>query len=664
MSYLLVTIFIIVLSATFISSNKKVTSFVNNEMLDMLGDREIANAVNSEFKNIVISLKSARASVDTKEISKFKAETDTSFANITKALNRKPDNAELKKFATISSQLKTKSDTFLETKSQYIATHDKMMLLFDDMDSLFRKQKGYIFVSKLALEKFGDRFKNTLAYLEKMMEDPLEIKVYISEIVGAKDAIDAEDGVFTLVNYAEALSEKTTVLLNGGKYKNDYVVKLSDQAVRDKMSSLLEVTAQMIESSGALQDIRLKTIEQEDMLTKQIKDLESQVDSTEKELKTLTLTAKENMDAGIVKINSISSKVMTTTMIMLVIVLTLAVSIGLFSAGKITKPLTKIMNVAEDIKNGNLSCGELIHDSSDEFGALTNSINQMKTSLCELVGNIKDSTDYLSQTSDQSTALMHKMHDNLNNTNMEMAAAASAAEELSSSTVNIIESVQVGITEVQAAKEKVIEGNIGLQMSISQVSSVAQNLAGVATRLTELKTASQGISNIVNIIVDIAEQTNLLALNAAIEAARAGEAGRGFAVVADEVRKLAEKTGTSTQEISSMVGSIQSNVQGVVDIVHNGIDEVEASSKAITEVGENFEDVVRQMESAANTVEPILTIIEQQSEAISNITATVTNVSIASEENKIIVDEVSEFSDKLAELSHDLQNKISHFQAG
>ncbi len=434
--------------------------------------------------------------------------------------------------------------------------------------------------------------------------------------------------------------------------------------VRERLENLLTVTDEMIASSDKLQSTRLKTLTLSAQLKQQINELEEIVDKTENDLVSLTKTAKANMDAGIVNINSISGKTMKATFILLVIVIILAVSIGLFSAGKITRPLTKIMTVAESIKDGNLSCGELMHDSSDEFGALTKSINKMKQSLCELVGNIKTSTDYLSETSDQSTELMHKMHDNLNNTNMEMAAAASAAEELSSSTVNIIESVQVGITEVQEAKAKVLEGNSGLQVSIRQVSSVANNLSGVAENLNELKTASQSITNIVSIIVDIAEQTNLLALNAAIEAARAGEAGRGFAVVADEVRKLAEKTGTSTQEISAMVGSIQNNVQGgVVDTVHQGIDEVETSSESITKVGENFEEVVRQMESAANAVEPILVIIEQQSEAISNITATVTNVSIASEENKIIVDEVSAFADKLAELSHDLQNKISHFKS-
>lgn len=662
-SYLLVTVFIILLSVTFIASNKKATGFINNVMLDMLADREIANTVNNEFKNIVINLKSARASQSVKELKTFQSETDKSFENIHKALARKPDKEELKQFSVRTEHFKEEADKFLSTKEEYVKTYDEMLILFDDMDSLFRKQKGFIFVSILTLEKFGNRYKNTINFLEKMMEDPLEIKIYISEIANAKDSIDAEDGVFTLVNYAEKLTEKAQTLLDGGQYKKDFLVSMSNDEVRERLESLIEVTSQMINESENLQAIRLKVLDLESSLARQIAELERDMAETEKDLKAITLHAKENMSTGIASINDLSKKATATTLVVLAVVVVLAVSIGLFSAAKITKPLTSIMTVAESIKNGNLMCGQIMHKSKDEFGTLTESINQMKQSLCELVGNIKDSTDYLSETSDQSTELMHKMNENLQNTNLEMAAAASAAEELSSSTGNIIDSVQVGVKEVQEAKEMVIDGNFGLQNSIGQVSSVANNLSGVADSLDELRTASTEISNIIGIIVDIAEQTNLLALNAAIEAARAGEAGRGFAVVADEVRKLAEKTSTSTSEISGMVNSIQTNVSDVVKIVHDGIEEVEDSSKSITAVGANFEEVVRQMEQAANTVEPILTIIEQQSEAISNITATITNVSASSEESQRIVDEVSQFSDKLAELSHELQNKISHFQS-
>lgn len=663
MSYLLVTLFIIILSATFIISSNKINYFITHDMMDKLADREIANSVNSEFKNIVILLKSAMGSNDRSQIKGFEEETNQSLDIIFKSLERKPDDPELKKIASISQVLHEKSDKFFDSRAEYITTHNEMALLFDDMDSLFRKQKGLIFVSKNTLEKFGSRYQNTMNYIDRMMEDPLEIKVYIAETVNAQDEIDVEDGIFTLVNYANKLLEKTHTLLDGGDYKGENIYRMNNEQVRERLTTLLEVTEEMIASSGKLQEVRLKTLEMEIDLSSQISELETMVQETGAELKKLTKTAKANMDSGIVDVVSLTKKLLTTTFIMLAVVLVLAITIGLYSASRITRPLTKIMDVAESIKDGNLNCGKIEHDSQDEFGALTNSINKMNRSLCELVSNIKNSTDYLSNTSDQAADLMHKMHDNLNNTNLEMAAAASAAEELSSSTINIINSVEAGIKEVHTAREKVIEGNSGLQSSISQVGSVAKNLGGVAESLSELKNASQEITTIVGIIVDIAEQTNLLALNAAIEAARAGEAGRGFAVVADEVRKLAEKTGTSTQEISSMVGSIQKNVENVVEIVHNGIEEVESSSKSITEVGEQFEEVVNQMESAANSVEPILGIIEQQSEAISNISLTVTNVSNASEESKEIVDEVSAFSEKLAELSHELQEKISHFKS-
>jgi len=298
MSYLLVTLFIVVLSVTFISSNKRVTGFINNEMMDMLSAREIANAVNNEFKNIVISLKSARASKDTKEIADFKKENAESFAKIEKALNRKPDDPVMKKFMQISANMKSKSDKFLETKAEYIKDYNAMMLLFDDMDSLFRKQKGYIFVTRMNLEKFGNRYKNTIAFIERMMEDPLEIKVYISEIVNAKDEVDAEDGVFTLVHYAEILTAKANTLLNGGEYKGNYVVRLKDEEHRKRIEMLLEVTASMIEESDNLQTIRLKTISLEKDLEIQIAELETIVDSTAKELKILTKTAKTQMDDG------------------------------------------------------------------------------------------------------------------------------------------------------------------------------------------------------------------------------------------------------------------------------------------------------------------------------------------------------------------------------
>jgi len=504
------------------------------------------------------------------------------------------------------------------------------------MDSLFRKQKGYIFVSKMTLEKFGKRYRNTLNFLEKMMEDPLEIKVYISEIVNAKDAVDAEDGVFTLVNYAEVLTEKAKTLLAGGKYKNDNLVKMNNEQVRERLNSLLEVTAQMIAESDNLQTIRLKTIELEDSLEQQIGELEKEVASTEKELITLTKTAKANMDKGIVTINSIAAKTTTTTLVVLVVVVILAVSIGLFSARKITKPLYSIITVAENIKDGNLMCGQIVHQSSDEFGALTNSINKMKQSLCELVGNIKDSTDYLSKTSDQSTDLMHKMHENLNNTNMEMAAAASAAEELSSSTTNIIDSVTVGITEVQQAKEKVIDGNFGLQNSIAQVSSVANNLSGVAGSLNELKTASQEISNIVSIIVDIAEQTNLLALNAAIEAARAGEAGRGFAVVADEVRKLAERTQTATGEVENIVSQLMKDTSSArdsmgtsVEKVNEGIDLIRNLEKFYRKVSDNMQNINSEQSIISSSMSSSAENIEEVNHSLQGISASIQEASQA-----------------------------------
>jgi len=661
LSYLLVSLFIVILSVTFIASNSKVKNFITNNMRSMLTDREISNAVNSEFKNIVISLKSSINSTSVNEVEKFKAEAEKSFVNINKALNRKKGDQELEKIRTMSDGLRRQSEDFLKTKEALITSRDKMMLLFDDMDSLFRKQKGYIFVSKNTLEKSSKDYSQELNFLDRMMEAPLEIKVYISEIVNAIDDIDVEDGVFTLLTYAEILDKKAKVLLKGGVYERERLPRMTNKLVRERLASLITVTEKMIESADILQRTRNENILIEKDLFAKIEGLEQTVATTEIELKKLRKSAKKNMEIGIKDITNLSNRVFTTTVIMLVVILVLAIIVGIFSANKITTPLRKIMGVADNIRSGNLMCGQLVQSSNDEFGELTSSINEMKNSICKLVSNIKDSTEYLNHTSERSTEMTHQMQENLTSTSIEMSNLASAAEELSAGTDNIISNVQAGIDEVHNAKEKVVEGNTDLQGSISQVNNVATNLAGVSDTLNELNNASQEIGNIISIIVDIAEQTNLLALNAAIEAARAGEAGRGFAVVADEVRKLAEKTGTSTQEISSMVSSIQTNVQGVVDTVHSGIEEVESSSESITDVGNHFSEVVSQMETAVTSVEPILQIIEEQSIAIANITSTVTNVSLAADENREIIDKVNTMSDKLADLAHELTQIISGF---
>lgn len=645
LSYLLVSAFIVVLSLSFISSSSKVNGFISTNLNTILADKEASGVINNEFKNVVISLKSAINTTEAKEIDKFEQQTTASFEKIDKAVGLVKDSEELEK---MSHDLRAKSDEFLRTKKEYIRVHDEMMLLFDDMDSIFRKQKGLITVSMNELKKSGG---NT-AYLERMMEEPLEIKVYISELMTSGDDVDVEEGIYSLRGFNKTLAAKTSTM----------AASSSNAFVKDRMKLLLGATQEMDKAALDMQKIRVNALHLEKSLFSQIDGLEKTVAGTESTLNAMESSARNQMDSGIKEVSAISSRVTSTTFIMLAVILVLAVLVGLFSATKITTPLISIMKVADCIKKGDLTCQDIKKTSKDEFGDLTDSINGMKSNLYELVHNIKDSTDYLNTTSDQTVALMAQMNENLNNTSMEMAAVASAAEELSSSTSNIIDSVQNGISEVHNARSKVLDGNSKLQQSIDQVNNVAAGLAGVSENLGDLKTASQQITNIVSIIVDIAEQTNLLALNAAIEAARAGEAGRGFAVVADEVRKLAEKTSTSTQEISGMVGSIQKNVTDVVTKINTGIEDVKHSSDSINIVGASFAEVVNQMKTAAASVEPILTIIEQQSEAINNITSTVTNVSIASADNKVIVDDVSQFSNKIGELAHQLKENTAQFK--
>ncbi|MFA6902259.1 MAG: methyl-accepting chemotaxis protein [Gallionellaceae bacterium] len=180
--------------------------------------------------------------------------------------------------------------------------------------------------------------------------------------------------------------------------------------------------------------------------------------------------------------------------------------------------------------------------------------------------------------------------------------------------------------------------------------------------MTSLGHRSDQIGQIVNVIKDIAEQTNLLALNAAIEAARAGEQGRGFAVVADEVRKLAERTATATAEISQMISAIQSETVNAVTTMEKGSAEVNDGVALVNQAGQSLQNINSSVKRVVQMIEQISDATRSQSEATNEITQRVEHIAEMAKENTSSVDETTQASRDLQKLSADLQQVVSRFK--
>ena len=207
-----------------------------------------------------------------------------------------------------------------------------------------------------------------------------------------------------------------------------------------------------------------------------------------------------------------------------------------------------------------------------------------------------------------------------------------------------------------------VEGETVIAQTVSDINQISQSVGLASQRIQELEAASHQISSIVSVIKEVADQTNLLALNAAIEAARAGEQGRGFAVVADEVRKLAERTSTSTQEISSRIDSIRTVSK---DAVESMADAVNLVSTGVTRAGNASEAIQRISQAsqhAVNMVEEITAAIREQSQASTTIAGSVEGIAQMAEESSVAAKNSAESARNLDEVAKEMREVVAAYR--
>ncbi len=302
--------------------------------------------------------------------------------------------------------------------------------------------------------------------------------------------------------------------------------------------------------------------------------------------------------------------------------------------------------------------------SRDELQQVAGSFNEVAGAFASLTTSVQQSVNQLSA----SARSMADASDQITlSTQQQSEAASSMAAAIEQMTVGVDHisknaqdahalSSQSGDLSARGAQ---IVGNV--VQEIEQIASAVNQSAGI---VEDLGQHSEKISTIVGVIKDIADQTNLLALNAAIEAARAGEAGRGFAVVADEVRKLADRTAHSTQEITDMVSAIQGGTQEAVVSMKNGVERVSQGVELAREAGDAMSQIQAGAQQVVDMVSDISSSLREQSAASTEIAKNVERIAQMAEENSAAVSENANTAGQLEQLAEALQNEAARFQAG
>ena len=329
----------------------------------------------------------------------------------------------------------------------------------------------------------------------------------------------------------------------------------------------------------------------------------------------------------------------------------------------ITAPINEQSEVLEKMSLGDLTI-RMQGNYKGDFLALKNSVNRLGDSFNNALSNVRNAVEATASASTQISSSSEEMASGAHEQSAQTTEIAGAIEQMTNTIMETTTNASSAAEQAKKAGVAAVEGGDVIKETIKGMNRIAEVVRNAAGTVQELGASSEQIGTIVQVIDDIADQTNLLALNAAIEAARAGEQGRGFAVVADEVRKLAERTTKATKEIGDMIKKIQKETEGAVKSMETGTEEVENGRKLAEQSGESLNEIITNANGVVDVINQVAAASEEQSSAAEQISKSVEGISTVTQQSAEGVQQIARAATDLNDLTVNLQDLISQFEIG
>jgi len=335
--------------------------------------------------------------------------------------------------------------------------------------------------------------------------------------------------------------------------------------------------------------------------------------------------------------------------------------LGVLIANNISGPIVQAVAIAQRVSSGDLTA-DIVVNQSDELGLLQQAMHDMVAKLKDMIEHISSSADQQATASQELSSITELTNSNVSRQHQATEQVATAINEMSVSIDEVTQNTSEASNAADTSTKLVHISSIAVNETIDQILQLSDDITKSKILIDDVQAGTKDIANILVTIKGIADQTNLLALNAAIEAARAGEQGRGFAVVADEVRNLAQNTQNSTVEIEKMIKSLELNVSAATDSMVAGTVQAQLIVDKTNEVTQSLAEVESSVSMISDMNIQISTATQQQSSVARDINQQATEISNISIETGESTKEISSASDELAALAVELTNQVQAFK--
>ncbi|QWV98247.1 methyl-accepting chemotaxis protein [Geomonas nitrogeniifigens] len=346
---------------------------------------------------------------------------------------------------------------------------------------------------------------------------------------------------------------------------------------------------------------------------------------------------------------------------LLVAAVVLSILLALMIVRSITAPVAELIAANDRLAENDLTVSITL-TGNDELGHLADSTRRVVENLREMLGRVSESSSEIASASQQLKATAEQIATGAEELASQTSSVATASEEMAATSGDIAQNCARAAESSRQSSASADQGGHVVQETIAGMVRIADRVRESAGTVESLGARSEQIGDIIATIQDIADQTNLLALNAAIEAARAGEQGRGFAVVADEVRALAERTTKATKEIGNMIKAIQDETKAAVSAMEEGVAEVEKGTQSSQQSGDALQMILEQIGEVTTQINQIATAAEEQTATTSEITMNVQQVTDVVQHTARGANETAAAASQLALNAQTLENLVRRFR--